>query len=127
MHQPRAYLARVVLDVTDMDRALSFWCAALGYEVTHRTSYFAVAKDPKRKHLPMGFQPTDERKRVTSPIHVEIFTDDMEREARRLEALGASRVTDWPYPEPDHNWLVLRDPDGHEICVCQMGPESLDF
>lgn len=125
---PRAYLGRVVLDTIDMDRALAFWSAALGYVLRHRDATFAVLKDPRGRRMSLGFQPADAPKTTTSPLHVEVFTDDMEREARRLETLGASRVADWPYPDEDHNWIVLRDPvDGHEICVCEFPAEGLDL
>jgi len=125
--RPRLLLSRIVLDVTDVDRAMKFWCAALGYVEAFRDEHFAVAKDPQGKRVPMGFQPVKESKYGVSPLHFELFTDDMEREAKRLEKLGATRVADWPYPDPDHNWIVMRDPDGHELCVCQFPTERLSF
>lgn len=124
---PRLYLARPVLDAVDVDRAMAFWRAALGYELAFRHETFAVLKDPRGKHMPLGFQPTDEPKRDVSPLHLEVFTDDMEREARRLEALGATRAADWPYGEDEPNWIVMRDPDGHEFCVVQLEAGKLDF
>lgn len=123
------YLGRLVLDTTDMDRALAFWQAALGYELRHRDAHFAVLRDPRGKHPPLGFQPAEAAKLAgaTNPLHVELFTDDMEREARRLEALGATRARDWPYNEAEPNWIVMRDPDGHELCVVQYPRDRLDF
>jgi hypothetical protein len=34
----------------------------------------------------------------------------------RLLKLGATRAEDWPYPA-EHDFVVLRDPDGNEFCV----------
>ena len=45
-----------------------------------------------------------------------VYTDEQERHVERLVGLGATRVTDWPYPD-DADFVVLRDPDGNEFCV----------
>jgi glyoxalase superfamily protein len=38
------------------------------------------------------------------------------RHVERLTALGATRVSEWPYPD-DADFVVMRDPDGNEFCV----------
>lgn len=125
---PRLLLQRVVLDVADYDRSARFWSAALGYDIVHKSDEFWVVRHPTRKDVfPLGLQRSPDAKRDISPLHIELFTDDMAREVARLEALGATRVADWPYPEPEHNWIVMRDPDGHEFCVVEWPAERLDF
>ena len=46
-----------------------------------------------------------------SRVHLDIETDDVEAEVRRLEALGASRV------RPVHSWWVMQAPTGQRFCV----------
>lgn len=121
---PHLALANVTLDVNDMDRAVRFWTAALGYAVVRRDEHYAKLahpSDPRR--VVLGIQPTDEPKRGANRMHVDLETDDMAAEVARLESLGASRAAGWPYPGvgdgSDCNWVVMRDPDGNEFCVTQ--------
>ena len=61
-------------------------------------------------------QRVDDRPR----LHLDIETDDVEAEVRRLEALGASRV------RQVETWWVLRDPAGLVFCVVEVtSPEWL--
>jgi hypothetical protein len=50
---------------------------------------------------------------VTHPsrVHLDIETDDIEAEVRRLEALGARRVAQVK------TWWVMEAPTGHRFCV----------
>src|SRR5438552_4703819 len=120
---PKLKLARIVLDTTDIKKSARFWSKALAYKVTHMSDTFWSLKhptDPRTTRL--GLQPTSERKAhdAVNAVHLEVFTDDMEREARRLVKLGASRVPNWPYGDDAPNWIVLQDPDGHEFCVVEV-------
>jgi len=42
---------------------------------------------------------------------IDIESDDVEQEVKRLEALGAKRV------EPIKTWWVMEAPTGHRFCV----------
>ncbi len=121
--RPGLKLARIVLDTTDVERAARFWSRALGYKVAHKSEEFWSLRHPTdTRAARIGLQPTDERKPAdaVNAVHLEVFTDDMEREAKRLEKLGATRAEGWPYPDEEGlNWIVMRDPDGHEFCVVQ--------
>ena len=57
-------------------------------------------------------------------VAVDLETDDVEAEVKRLEALGATR---WDHQqERGFDFWVLRDPWGNEFCVLQMEfPELL--
>jgi hypothetical protein len=57
-------------------------------------------------------------------MHLDLETDDVEAEVKRLEALGASR---WDHQtERGFDFWVMRDPWGNEFCVLQtMYPELL--
>jgi hypothetical protein len=50
-------------------------------------------------------------------MHLDLETDNVEAEVRRLEALGATR---WDHQaERGFDFWVLRDPWGNEFCVLQ--------
>ena len=54
-----------------------------------------------------------------SRVHIDIETDDIEAEARRLEALGAKRV------QSVHTWCVMEAPTGHRFCLVR--PQRAGF
>lgn len=108
-------IGAVVWGVTDLDRAVRFWCAALDYEVGWKDADFAALKPRDgREGVQLSLSV------VTSPHarrhHMDLFCEDREKEAERLIALGASRK-EWRYP-PDADYIVLLDPDGNPFCVC---------
>ena len=49
-------------------------------------------------------------------MHLDLYTDDGDAQVDRLVALGATRVR--RVDEPDDTYVVLRDPEGNEFCVC---------
>ena len=51
-------------------------------------------------------------------MHLDLYADDEEAEAARLEALGAVRVR--KCEDPDDTFVVMRDPEGNEFCVCRV-------
>ena len=112
------HLATVVVNVQDMERALRFWSAALGYRQRDVVPdpRFTVLVDPAGKRASLSLQLTREPARSPTRVHVDLYTAEQDKHVERLVALGASRVDDWPYPE-DPDFVVLRDPDGNEFCV----------
>ncbi|TAM98502.1 MAG: VOC family protein, partial [Rhodanobacteraceae bacterium] len=58
-------------------------------------------------------EPVVELQRVDhdSRVHLDIESDDVEAEARRLEALGAKRIA------VIKTWVVLEAPTGQRFCV----------
>jgi len=112
------HLATVVLNVRDMERAVRFWEAALGYRrrEARLDPEFMMLVDPDGPGLPVSLQLSDTDPREPVRVHLDLYTDEQERQVERLVALGASRVDDWPYPA-DADFVVLRDPDGNEFCV----------
>ena len=108
-------LAGLIIDcrTDDLDREAGFWSAALGYGI--RPS--AAPEDDNYVILdtPAG-EPYIELQRVDPPsrVHLDIKTDDLEAEARRLERLGARRI------RKVKRWWVMEAPSGHRFCVIQM-------
>ena len=54
-----------------------------------------------------------------SRVHLDIETDDIEAEVRRLEALGAKRL------KQIRTWWVMEAPTGHRFCVVR--PQGATF
>jgi catechol 2,3-dioxygenase-like lactoylglutathione lyase family enzyme len=112
------HLATVVINVQDMARAVTFWTAALGYQrrEVEWDAEFQMLVDPRGHHLPVSLQLTDSSGREPVRVHLDLYTDHQQEHVERLVGLGASRVTDWAYPD-GADFVVLRDPDGNEFCV----------
>jgi catechol 2,3-dioxygenase-like lactoylglutathione lyase family enzyme len=112
------HLATVVVNVQDMERAVSFWSAALGYRRREAEwdPEFMMLVDPDGGGLPISLQLADAPPHEPAPLHLDLYTDHQEHHVERLVALGATRAEDWAYPE-DADFVVLRDPDGNEFCV----------
>jgi catechol 2,3-dioxygenase-like lactoylglutathione lyase family enzyme len=111
-------LATVVVNVKDMERAVRFWSAALGYRQRELEwdPEFMMLVDPEGRSIPVSLQLTDTDPKEPVRVHLDLYTDEQARHVQRLVDLGASRVDAWPYPE-DPDFVVLRDPDGNEFCV----------
>jgi hypothetical protein len=52
---------------------------------------------------------------VKNRVHVDLGAPDIEPEAKRIEALGATRL--WISEDPEDPFIVLADPEGNEFCV----------
>ena len=116
----------VVLGVTDVQRAATFWTEALGYQV-RRDGFggWATVLTPPGGDtgaliaLQRSETPPQDRPRLHLDLHVADVAEQ-EAEAARLVALGAGRV-DWAdYPE-DPDFVVLADPDGNRFCIVDLG------
>ena len=111
------YIGSTVINTADMERAIAFWSAALGYVVRDADATFAVLTDPRRRWSNVSLQRSDEPKRGRNRVHLDLYTADRDGEVARLEGLGATRVP-WEYEEGDDH-IVMADPDGNEFCVVQ--------
>lgn len=101
-------IGSVVMQVSDVDRAASFWRGALGYVSDPSNPALLRARgDGPRLHL-------DE----TDRMHLDLWAADEKEqlaEVERLISLGARRV-EWEYPE-NADFVVLADPEGNLFCV----------
>jgi hypothetical protein len=118
MHRSR--LTAALFDVADEDFAAetSFWSGALGCPPKPNED------DEDYEFLDglfSGLQIMVQRIGESAPsrVHLDIETDDVEAEVRRLEALGAQKV------EAVETWWVMRDPAGLLFCVVRVqSPEE---
>jgi Glyoxalase-like domain len=116
----RSKLAGFIIDCQtyDLRSASQFWGGALGMAVrpfpgAEGDTYMELLDPTHSVHV--------EVQTVTHPsrVHLDIETDDIESEVRRLETLGAVRV------EQIQSWWVMEAPTGQRFCV--VGIVSPDF
>ena len=116
MHRSR--FAGFIIDckTDDLEAAADFWSAALGYSRQGKSEDNLYAGLNTRENEPyVEVQKVDHESRV----HLDIETDDIEAEVKRLEALGARRIADVK------SWVVMQAPSGQRFCV--VPPNSSRF
>ena len=110
MHKSRLGGFIIDCNTTDLDAAAVFWSAALGMpqrRLTGPENERYIGLDDPLQRLHVEVQQVEHPSRV----HLDIETDDVEAEVRRLEGLGAKRV------RQVHSWWVLEAPTGQRFCV----------
>ena len=118
MHRSR--LGGVIIDcqTDNLEEAARFWGAALGLKARPSDA-------PEDRGYVVFEQVGDELdvevQKVEHPsrVHLDIETDDIEAEVRRLEGLGAKRVAQI------RDWSVLEAPTGQRFCVVKV--QRADF
>ncbi|GAA1891258.1 VOC family protein [Streptantibioticus ferralitis] len=114
----------VVLGVSDVSRAASFWMAALGYvprEETEDDWVVLVPSEGAGVPLALGLSETPLQEHPRS--HLDLYVRDAAEqtaEVERLVSLGAERV-DWDLYPDDPDFVVLADPEGNRFCVIDTG------
>jgi predicted enzyme related to lactoylglutathione lyase len=105
-------LAGFIIDckTDDLDAAAQFWSQALRLPVSEA----GLEPNPNYRHLapgPGGMNIEVQKVDHPSRVHLDIESDDIPAEVKRLEGLGArvvSRV---------ETWVVMEAPTGQRFCV----------
>ena len=66
----------------------------------------------------LSLQVTDAPVTARDQMHLDLYSDDMPAQVKRLVGLGATRVRE--NLDPEDTYVVLRDPEGNEFCVCAV-------
>ena len=110
MHHSR--LCSLIIDcrTDDLTEAARFWSQALGRPIRAGVDPASEKYVPLETHVD---EPVVEVQKVDheSRVHLDIESDDIEAEVRRLEALGAKRVA------AIRTWVVMEAPTGQRFCV----------
>ena len=110
----------VTLDCADPERLAGFWAEALHYRANPYDPPYLTLTDPGRKSPELILQKVPEPKRAKNRMHLDLFGPDIEQESRRMESLGARRLSVEPLTGTTSNrWIVMADPEGNEFCVCE--------
>jgi len=117
----RSKLSTFIIDCQggDLDVAAAFWSRALG-----RAARPMPGEDNYRELQSRPEEPILALQQVAHPprIHLDIESDDLDAEVKRLEALGAKRIAFVK------RWWVMEAPTGHRFCIVnpQRGPIGSD-
>jgi predicted enzyme related to lactoylglutathione lyase len=103
----------------DLAGAADFWSNALGMPV--REPPDAAESDTYRwlRDAQHGLDIEVQQVPHPSRVHLDIETDDIEAEVRRLEGLGAKKI------QAIKTWCVMEAPTGQRFCVVRAS--SADF
>lgn len=119
MHKSK--LAGFIIDceTSDLNAASEFWSKALGMECVslpgeEGEKYVRLLDRHEELHIEV--QKVDHPSRV----HLDIETDDIEAEVKRLESLGAKRLGDV------RSWCVMEAPTGQKFCVVRKVSPGFD-
>jgi len=116
MHKSK--LGGFIIDcqTNDLDGAAHFWGAALGMQVRELAGSEGFYKRLEDSHH--GLDIEVQKVSHASRVHLDIETDDIDAEVRRLEKLGAKRV------QAVHTWWVMEAPTGQRFCVVPATSKS---
>jgi catechol 2,3-dioxygenase-like lactoylglutathione lyase family enzyme len=127
-------LGHVAYRITDLPRALDFYCGTLGLrEAFHLDRegerspwivYLHVGPNQFVELFPGGEGEVKPRSRAAGYNHLCLVVDDLEATTAELTAKGA-HITSGPRQGMDHNWQAwIDDPDGNAIELMQISPDS---
>jgi hypothetical protein len=111
MHRSKLTAALVDVPPELYDREVGFWAHAIGRQPEHDPDNPDYADFGQ---VVPGVQFMVQRVGAPARVHLDIETDDVEAEVRRLESIGAERVA------AVKSWWVMRDPAGLLFCVVRV-------
>ena len=117
MHKSK--LAGFIIDcqTDDLESAAHFWANALGMPVRELPpDEAALYKGLTDAHHGLSIEV--QIVKHPSRVHLDIETDDIQAEVRRLEKLGAKQI------QAVHSWVVMEAPTGQRFCVVRADSKS---
>jgi catechol 2,3-dioxygenase-like lactoylglutathione lyase family enzyme len=110
-------LGSTVVNCADIESMTDFWSRVLHLVPNHRAAgdEFRVLRG---EHVNLSLQVATTPVTARDQMHLDLYTDDAEREVERLTGLGAEWVR--AEDDPDDTYVVMRDPEGNEFCVCSV-------
>lgn len=119
MHKSK--LAGFIIDcqTPDLQAAAQFWGEALGMQIANfpgeeGEKYVKLVDNTSNLQIEVQTVNHDSR------VHLDIETDDIAAEVKRLEALGANVV------EHVRSWCVMQAPTGQRFCVVKKASAGFE-
>lgn len=110
-------IGSTVVNCADLEVMTEFWVEALGLEPSSRDPEddFRVLRG-ERVNLSLQLAETPVTAR--DQMHLDLYSDDAVAQVERLTGLGATKVRE--VNDPGDTYVVMRDPEGNEFCVCSV-------
>ena len=119
MHKSK--LAGFIIDckTDNLQQSAQFWSAALGMHLqilpgAEGEKYVRLQDSANGLHVEVQSVGHESR------VHLDIETDDIDSEIRRMEALGAKLV------DRVHSWCVMQAPSGQRFCIVKQCTENFE-
>jgi catechol 2,3-dioxygenase-like lactoylglutathione lyase family enzyme len=114
-----ARLDLAIFDVTDIEKAGSFYAELTGWDVVRNDAdRFGVrapgGQEVEFQHAPNHVAPQWPGQELPQQFHLDLQTEDPPAQAERAVGLGATRLAEGP------TWITLADPAGHPFDLCQQ-------
>jgi predicted enzyme related to lactoylglutathione lyase len=107
----------IVIRVDDLERQKEFWTQALDYVPREGDDDdFALLRPRDGVGPNVSLDRMGSSAQLPPRIHLDLYTEDQEREVERLTALGATEVH-WEKRPADADYVILEDPEGNRFCV----------
>jgi hypothetical protein len=110
-------LTNITFDCDSPAVVAAFWSEAVGRPVDEGGSEFmhSIGMNDPAVSPTLLFLKVPEAKTAKNRMHLDVVTEDREREVQRLVELGAKRLDD--KEEYGLRWTVMADPEANEFCV----------
>lgn len=118
----------IALDVNQPEKLIAFWSKLLGYVMADEARFDAPNRTYWSLIDPSGHGPRLVIQRVPEPaagksrLHLDLHVPDIEAEALRAAALGATRIDTEPMSEVGAAWIRMQDPEGNIFCLVRGSP-----
>ena len=104
----------ICIDVSDLERAATFWGTLLGLQPGMANGQYLNLGD-FTSGVRLLLQRVPEAKISKNRIHLDIDVIDGEEAAKRVMALGGAKLED--RDDGQGPFIVMTDPDGNEFCL----------
>ena len=111
-------------DAFDARASAEFWAAALRVPVAPGASaqHAELLDDAGRRSPHLVFRQVTDGRELRTPLHLQLRTEDLDAESRRLLGLGARRLG--TASAEGRRWMTLADPEGNTFDLEETGPTT---
>ena len=110
-------IGSVVVNCADLETMTRFWTEALGLVPGSHDpddDFRVLRGEGVNLSLQLAQTPVTAR----DQMHLDLYSDDAPAQVERLIGLGATTVRE--NADPADTYVVMRDPEGNEFCVCAL-------
>ncbi|GED98362.1 VOC family protein [Gordonia crocea] len=108
-------IGMITFDTTDPLPLAQWWCTQTGGTVVETNDGWFVTVSTGNGTPMLAFQKVDDPTPGKNRLHLDLVSEDLEKQVARLLADGATLVA--RREMPGFEWATLADPDGNQFCV----------